>query len=145
MSATAIENRVSRRDVRVDHVGFVDELDKHFGKPTREAIKQRMKEGKLDLSEADFFEGLLVESNTSTIDPAKFFNLFCKGRMKKAEFLSAISIGKKAASVFMSQKEIDAISASEPATPKLMISRRKGAEIKLVDAVRGLASAIGER
>jgi hypothetical protein len=135
--------RASRRDVRVDHLGFVNELTKHFADPLKQQIKLRMNERKLDLAEGDFFEGLLVRGESSSIDPAKYLKLFEKGRITRADFLSALSIKRTAATVFLSEKEVDAISDATPATPQLRVSRRKGVEIKLVDAVRGLADAIG--
>lgn len=135
--------RTSRRDARVDHVGFCNELVKHFAEPTKVAVKNRLLERELDLAEGDFFEGLLIRTCSSVIDPGKLLRLFEKRQITREQFVSAISVRREAAKDFLPGIELAEISEEMPAIASLRITRRKGVEVKLADALRGLGEVIG--
>ena len=143
MTKTETEERASARDVRVDQIGFVGELQKHFADDLKTAVKAKMSGDGLQHVEGDYFDGLLVDGyDVQTIDPAKFLKLYEDGKIKRAEFLSALKIANKPAAEFLSGKEIDRISTTAAGQSQLRVTRKKGVEIKLTDAVRGLGKEL---
>lgn len=115
-----------RRDVRVDQIGFCKELERRHADTLIAAVKLKMAAEVVERVEGDYFTGLLVGGTVRTVDPAALLKLLTKEKITVAQFLSAISVQIK------------------PATPKLVVARKKGVEILLVDALKGLGTAIGE-
>lgn len=58
------------------------------------------------------------------------------------QFLSAISVGVKAAGEFLAKPAIAKIGTTTSGPASLVVTRLKDAEIKLVDAVAALAEAL---
>jgi hypothetical protein len=129
-----------KRDARLDQVGLVDELYERFRQPLATRIKAQMQVS--DRRTGDFFEGLLVGGNKTEVDAEKFFDAFKAGKMTKAQFLSAISVGTKRAKEILGEKDIERISTQSPTSPALRVTRIKGVQIELVTAVKAIAAAI---
>lgn len=72
------EERKTARNVRVDQIGFVNELVKHYADDLKSSVKVRMLENGVEVAEGDFFSGLLVGRSATVIDPAKFLKLLEK-------------------------------------------------------------------
>jgi hypothetical protein len=144
-STALAEERTIARDIRVDQIGFVGELQKQFVEPLKATLKARMGERQIDVCEGEYFSALLVEGGTlSVVDAGKFVRLYESKSITRAEFLSAIAVRNDPCRAFLSGKELAAISEQTPASPQLRVSRKKGVEVRLVDAVKGIASAIKE-
>lgn len=130
------------RDVRVDHIGFCNELASKLANDLKSAVKVRMAGEEIDRVRGDYFEGQLVQSTVSTVDPAKLLAMYAKEKITRAQMLSALTVKKEPLAEFLTGAQIDAISESGPGTPQLRITRIKGVELKLVDAVKGLGESI---
>lgn len=130
------------RDQRIDHIGFVNELTKHFADPAKDRVKHAMALKGADRAEGDFFDALLVGGETRTIDARKFMQLLDRGRLTHSQFSQCIHVNKKAVEEFLCGEEIDRISTTSPRTPALYVTRKKDAQIELVDAIRSLGAVI---
>lgn len=126
------------RDVRVDSIGFVDELKKQLADKIRDKVKSRMTEGEIQRVAGEYFEGLLVTASTSTIDAEKLFKLYKGGKVSEKDFVSAIAVVKKPLEAFMSARDIDRISVAGPPQLQLRVTRKKDVSITVEDALRGL-------
>jgi hypothetical protein len=135
------ETKTSKRDIRVDRVGLVNELYDLWAAPMQKKIKDDMARDGLELVEGDSHEGLLIQTTTSSIDAARFFKLFECGVIKKSEFLAAITINKAAAKKLMSEAEMLRMSTIEPGTPRFTIVRQKGITLTLRQAIEGITHA----
>lgn len=127
------------RDVRVDQIGFVNELVSQHANNLKTALKVRMDNDSIERVRGDVFEGLLVSTFVSTVPPAKLLALYEKDKITRAQFLSALSVRKEPLEAFLSGDEIRRISETTPGNPQLRVNRIKGVELKLVDAVKGLS------
>jgi hypothetical protein len=144
MSAQTLERAVGN-DRRVDQIGYVAELVKQFAEPAKAALKLRMAQREIDLAEGSKFQALLVGGGSiGVVDPARLLKLYEGKQITRQQFLSAITVRNEPCRQFLSRDAIDAISAQKPAEPRLTVSRRKGVEISLVEAVRELAEIGGQ-
>ena len=130
------------RDVRVDQLGFVGELTKRHSDPLKTAIKLAMANKAADRCRGDFFAGLLVTPQKSEIDPGAFLRKFEKGEITRAQFVACLTIRRKPAEEYFSGQALDSMSRDLPSTPSLTVTRLKGVEPTLVDAVRELGASI---
>ena len=130
------------RDFRIDQIGFAGELQKRHVDNLKSAVKVRMTGEGLDLVAGDFFEGRLVATETGVVDPAKLLNLWAKDKITRAQLLSALSVRKEPLAEFLSRGEIEAMSTTAAGSPQLRVTRIKGVELKLVDAVKGLGESL---
>lgn len=133
------------RDGRLDEIGVVKELARHFDKEVIPAVKGRMAERGQELAEADVFQGLLATGTTETIDPDKFLALFEAGTLTREQFVQCISVRKGSredpgASRYLSGAQISAISRKTKNTPALTVTRIKGVEAKLLETVEQLGA-----
>lgn len=135
------------RDVRVDTIGFAEELAKHFAKPNREKLKDDVKAKGLDAVEGDFFVGELRNANgrIKTISPAKFFKLVKSGRITQKQFEECIEVIRAKAQEYLGDRDLDAISDEQPAAPQFWIFRKKGVEPKLVQELQALGDALPKK
>ena len=132
------------RDVRVDQIGFAAELQKQHVDHLKSAVKVRMTGEGLDRVEGDYFEGQLVETSASTVDPGKLLAMYAKDNITRAQLLSCLSVKKEPLAAFLTGEQISAMSTTTGGTPQLRVSRKKGVELKLVDAVKGLGDSIAK-
>lgn len=135
------------RDKRIDQIGFVAELQKQYVDNLKDGVKLRMLEGEVKVAEGDFFTATLagVGSTVGTLDPVKVFRLVKSGRLKEAEFLECCRVERGKLEEYVSGKDLDRLSEFKPATPSLRVTRKKGVEITLTDALKGLGSALQEK
>jgi hypothetical protein len=136
--------KTSGRDVRVDRVGLVEELDRLWSAPMKKKIKEDMAKEGLEVVTADLCEAKLASSMSSWIDPVKFFKLFEKGEISRKDLLDTLSISKSAAAKFMSARDLEGVSLSEPGPAKLSIVRRKGIDLTLRQVIQGIAGATAD-
>lgn len=139
-----IETPVIPRDARIDHIGFVTELQKQFVEPLKGDVKGRMLANDAREVQGDFFTAQLagVGSSVGTLDPVKVFRRVKQGLLTEAQFLECCRIERGKLEEYVSGKDLDRMTEFVPATPQLRITRKKGVELKLVDALKGLGSAI---
>jgi len=132
------------RNVGLDHIGFVEELDRRFVRPLRDKVKAALTAKGAVRGAGDYFTGLIagVGKSTGRIDPEKFLRLYEKKKISRAQLVAAIRVGNEAASECLSQAEIDKISDFTPATPRLCVERIKTVELPLVNCVKGLGEII---
>ena len=130
------------RDVRIDQLGFVAELDKSFADPLRDKVKEDLIAKSIERAAGDSFEGLIVKSDSYTVDAAKFLDLYEAGFISRAQLISAIKVNRTPAQQFLSLEKLASISLVTPATPQLRVSRIKGVEVKLITAVERIAKAV---
>jgi hypothetical protein len=133
------------RDIRVDQIGFVAELQKLYADHLKTLVKDRMGRESIARVEGDFYEGLLISGGSvSVADPAKFLRLYESKRITRKEFLSALAVRNEPAKQFLSLDELDAISERQPASPALRVSKKKQVEVKLVDAVKSIQQTMND-
>jgi hypothetical protein len=134
----------SGRDVRVDRIGYVQELVRQYADKLKKQVKERMDRDSLLLLEGDAFEGRLAASTSSTIDAEKFLRLWERGTITRKDFLAAITVQRSQAAKLMSPFELEAISETEDGAPRLTIVRKKGVEVSLIQALSHVQAAAGE-
>lgn len=128
------------RDIRVDRLGFCDELQKQFRAPLADAVKASMKAG--DRADGDAFTALLAGSVRTEIDAEKFVRLWEAGKVTRDQFVSAINVGVARAKELLSESDLKRIATVEDGTPSLRVTRIKTVECSLVDAVKQLSAEI---
>jgi hypothetical protein len=130
------------RDVRVDRIGYAQDVLRLWADPMKQKLKERMRRDEVALVEAERYVGQLAESTSSTVDAKKFFKLFKAGKISEADFLNCLRISKEAAGEFMAPRELEAICESHPTEPRLTIARRKGIDLPLATVIDALAEAV---
>lgn len=130
------------RDIRVDAIGFVNELVAHFANELKTKVKSGMMEKGAERAEGDAFDALLVAGEISTVDPAKFLRKYEKGEISKKDFLSAISVARGKAEEFMAPRDLDLISDTKASSPSLRVTRKKGVNPTLVESVKAVGAAV---
>lgn len=126
------------RDVRVDQIGYVDEVKKQYADDLKTAVKSHMLEDELVRVTGDAFEGLLVQGRERTVPPAKLLRMYEQKKITKAQFLACMKVGNEAADKLLGKAAVARMSKFEDAPPKLCVTRIKGVEITLVDALKQL-------
>ncbi len=126
------------RDVRIDQIGFVGELQKHHADGLKTKLKVRMLDESIERIAGDFFEGLIVLGRVGTVDPKKFYRLIKSGRITEAQFVEAVSINRAAAQKLLPEKDLDRLTDYVDAAPALRVARIKGVELSLVDALAAI-------
>jgi len=131
------------RDVRVDRIGYVQDLTRLWAEPMRKDLKARLLDEDLVAVEGDYYEGTLAAPPTlSTVDPLKFFKLYKSGKITEKDFVSAIEVNRKAAAQFILPKDLAAISTTESGEPRFTITRKKGLDVSLATAVANVGNAL---
>lgn len=130
------------RDVRIDQLGFAGELQKQHVDSLKTAVKVRMNDEELDRVRGDYFEGQLVPTVVTTIDPGALLALYSKSKITRAELLSCLSVKKEPLAAFLTGKEIEAMSTKAEGSPQLRVTRIKGVEVGLTTALKGLGDSI---
>lgn len=136
------------RDDRIDELGVVNELWDHFDDEVKPLVKTHLKEMGAKRGRGEFFEGLLAggEHPGRAINPAKFLKLFQKGDISRKEFLSALRISIETAGQFLPEKKLNSICDKLPAPePSLTVSRIKGTDFNLLEAVKNIAKSIEKK
>jgi hypothetical protein len=132
------------RDIRIDQLGFAGELERSlFLKNLRATAKQNLQDKGVERAEGDYFAALLVESERATTDPDKLLRLYERGKISRAQLVSALSVTREPCKKFLSLDDLAKISTTEPATSRLTVTRKKGVQIELVDMVKTLAAVLG--
>ena len=140
-AAAPAEAKTTGRDVRVDRVGYVEDLVDLWCTPIRKAVKSKMVDGELDLLEGDVYEGKLVATTASCIPAAALYRLLKRGKIKEKDFLAAIGVSKSEASKFLSERELAAITESAEGTPRFSIARKKGIDVTLAQIIERVNQA----
>lgn len=137
------------RDIRVDAIGFAEELVKHVAKPGREKVKADALGKQLRAVEGDFFRGEIrgLDGTIKTISARKFLAQVKTesnptGRITMKQFLDCITVRRGEAEEFFGDRDLDEMSDEVPASPSLTIFRKKGVEPKLLEELRSLAAAL---
>ena len=130
------------RDKRIDYLGFIGELQKHYAEPAKDAIKHEMGLKKADRAEGELFGGLLTVPATSTIDTTDFIRVCKKLKIPEQRYRQALTVNKKAALEILSGEQLGSISEIRPGSPTLTIRRLIEAPADLVQAVKEISAAI---
>ena len=133
------------RDVRVDAIGFVGELDRQVAKDLRTQVKLRMDVDGLERVTGDYFAGLLVSASSSEVDAEKWLAAWEAGRITRRQFVDAIAVGKTEAKRALGDDAVARITTAKPPTLKLNIERIQGPEPSLSDALSRLNSDARDR
>jgi hypothetical protein len=131
-----------KRDVRIDRIGFVNELVKYFADPLKEKVKADHP-GKALLT-ADYFDAIITTPNETHIPLEKWFALFDAGTIDRKQFMEGLKVSTTVAGKVLDEKTFKRVSKTAPGSRQLRITRKKGVEVKLVDAVRHLDFEITE-
>jgi hypothetical protein len=129
------------RDARVDTVGFCNELAKFVADPLELKIKERhqlVKPVTQIRLVGDFFDGLIYGGDKRSIDAAGWLRLYENKEIKRAEFLAGITVSVEKAEKTLAAVEFNRIVSSKPKESSLKITRRKGAEARIVEVVKGM-------
>jgi len=140
MSKPTTAERKIVRDIRIERIGLVEELKKHFTDDLRTGVKLSLVEKGANVAESEHFEGLLVQSERSTIDPAKWLKLYTDGLITRKQFLGALTVVNKAAYEILTPPQIARISSTTPGEPQLRITRKTGPEFEIGELVRRLSA-----
>jgi hypothetical protein len=146
-SAPAADVSKVGRDVRVDVIGFAEELAKQFARPERDKLKKAVAAKGLAAVEGDFFRGELRGAGGSikTISPRRFFDLIKSGRITQKQFLDCISVERGKAEEYLGDRDLDAISDEIPTGPSFWIFRKRGVEPQLVSELEHLGKTLQEK
>lgn len=133
------------RDAHIDQIGLIEELKRKHAEKLRVQLKARLLqsvgENGCARAEADRFEALLVTGLSSArIVPKKFFGLLKSQTITEADFISCLSVSREKAMNLLGSKLLDPISKKFNQPDRLAITRKKGVEFDLVEAVRKLAA-----
>jgi hypothetical protein len=127
-----------KRDVRIDRVGFAEELVTHFAAPLRKKIKAYHVVGsKLT---ADHFCGEIIPCVDTHVPAALWLDLFAKGIITQPQMLSGLSVSTTAARKVLSEADFARVAVTSPGTPRLAIARHKGASPDLVRGIIALSN-----
>ena len=130
----------TRRDVRIDRIGFVSELGKQFADPLRLAVRDAHEVGAR--LQGDCFEGLLYESGSAEVDSGKFLKLLEQGKISRDQYLAAVAVSVTEARRILDEKTFDRVAVVGELRKALKISRLKGVSIELIMAVDQVRSAL---
>jgi hypothetical protein len=130
------------RDVRVDRIGFVNELVKNYADALKTGVKVAMLDKSAERAAGDYFDALLVQGSTRTIDPKDLYKLLKSGAINEKQFCSAVTVKLDACGEFLSRDQIARLADERPSSPQLRITRKKGVSIGLVEAIKAVSDAI---
>jgi hypothetical protein len=129
------------RDIRVDTVGLIQELERRAAKELRDKVKKRMIDEPLDVVHGERFTGILLPgADVGSIDPEKWMKFWLDEKITKKQFLEAISVGNADARKALGDDVVDRISDFRKSAPKFTVERIKGYEPSLLEVVRELAA-----
>lgn len=135
-----------RRDIRVDRIGFVGELVKHYidgDNGIKPALKRAMRVG--SRRQGEFFAALLCADSCSQVDVKGLLLLYEKGVIPRKAFLDCISASAPAVrKLNVHPRRIGRLIKTMPATPRLIVERIKGRDVSLTQAIIALHEAIEE-
>lgn len=130
------------RNQLIDQYGFVQELQKRFADPLKDRIKKDMELKGEKLAEGDHFEAVLFGGDSSFIDATKFFCLFERGKLTRAQLVNCLRVSKDAAKEYLSGAEIERISITAPKDKSLTVRHKKGVEPSLIESVKNVSAQI---
>ncbi len=126
-----------RRDVRVDRIGFVQELVKQWIEPKPGGVKARVK-ADMEVGEAvegDFFFARLDASSETEISVSAVLKLYEQQAISRSELVEILTVRNEPARKILPPKTIQRISRTFVGTARLVVGRKEGVELKLADAV----------
>jgi hypothetical protein len=129
-----------KRDVRVDRIGFANELAKQYVDPLKDKVKAAHPAG--TRLEADYFEATIAASTSTEIPASKWLRLHEAGEIDRAQFLSAISVSPAEAKKILSERDYKKIAKTGEGSPRLNVRRRPGVEIALIDALNYISATV---
>lgn len=133
------------RDINIDRIGYVNELVSQFVNDAKTKLKNKFLLSDTKTGEGDQFTATFISGGeTLSADPAKLLKMHEAGKITTKQLVSALRVNNEAAAVFLSKEQLRKISTASPQSPTLRITRKKGVQIQLVDALKGLNAAIAE-
>lgn len=130
------------RDKRIDYLGLIGELNRHYADDIKEAVKQEMALKKAARVEGDLFYGLLTVPDFTSIDVGEFVNLCRKMKIPESRYRQALTVNKKAALEVLSGEQLGRISTIKPGSPTLTPRRLIEAPPDLLTAVKEITAAV---
>lgn len=136
-----------RRDVRVDRLGFVQELAKVYidGTDARPGIKPQVKATMQpgEVVEGDFFEATLTGTTAAAVDVPALIRMYDKNLITRGELASCLTGSAEAVGKLgLTKARLTTIISRRAGTPRLNVKRREGVAVPLVNAVLGLHAAL---
>jgi hypothetical protein len=134
----------TRRDKRVDQIGYVNELVSNYIEAKPNGLKLKVKADMTagERIAGDAFEGLLISRVFTTISTSAVLKLLESGEITRADACEILTVNKDEATKRVDPKRLARMTRSFPATPALQVRRLPGVEIALVDALRELSKEI---
>lgn len=137
-----------RRDIRVDRLGFVQELAKVYidgtdAKPgIKPQVKATMQPG--EVVEGDFFEATLTGTTGSAVDVPALIRMYDKNLITRGELAGCLTGSAEAVQRLpgMTKARLTTLITRKAGTPRLNVKRREGVAVPLVNAVLGLHAAL---
>lgn len=134
------------RDIRVDTVGFINELVKHLKEPNVDAIKTALKAKRSTEAAGDVFAAKLVGGGGVTlIDPMKWFALWKAKTITRHQLFEGMRINVEFAEELLSGEDLARISSIVPSPKRLCFDRIGDVPPDIKQAVAALAIKVAER
>lgn len=132
------------RDIRVDRIGFVNELvSEYIGGDDGVKAKLKATLAPGDEAFADFFESKLVAATDSSVSVSALMKLYECRAISRAQFVDCLTASaSKVTKLGLPLKVVKRLVKSFPGTPRLIVNRIKGMEFDLADAITALHGAI---
>lgn len=132
------------RDVRVDRIGFVSELAKHYiegDAGVKAKVKAQIRPG--DTAVGDFFQATLCPSSASEVSVSGLLKLYENQTISRSELVECLSASKtKVDALRLPKATHKRLVKSFVGTPRLNVDRIKGKDFELGAAVAALHAAI---
>lgn len=133
------------RDVRIDTLGFVGELQKQLADDLKTEVKIAMSTKGAYRAEGDHFEAVLAPRPTHVADAAKWMSLYEDGKITRRQFLAAVRVSNESALEAISGEQLAKISRTIEGAPALCVKRIKGVEPSLLKAIEQLSTIVASK
>jgi hypothetical protein len=130
------QEKTIARDVRVDRIGYVQELGKLWADELKKLVKGRMIESGLELVSGDKYQGKLsAGESSSVVNAAKVWKLFKANVITEKQLVGCMSISKSELLQFLSAEQVAKLCDTMPKSPSFTVTRIKGIDVTLQQAI----------
>ena len=85
---------------------------------------------------------VLVTGESGYTDAKRLFKKVATGQITEKQFLDCISVKRAEAKKLLGEIELNKMTVFTPSSPRLNIKRKKGAEVSLIEALKGINAAL---
>ncbi len=94
---------------------------------------------KTDIIAGDVFRAILVRNTPTEVDPEGFVKLWEKGKITRAQFISAIKVSIEASAAVAHPDDIKKITSDKSEVVQIRFEPLQKAPIEVVDAIKALS------